>query len=182
MGPSDADSDLSEMTVTDRTVRIRNYSYALARLCAFSGALTAFGIISFLVIRGGGQWSDVVLSYSVVTPLVVWTAVIALRAAWWVDIAAWGMRVRYLVGHRDFPWREISNLRLRHETTYVDQGLVDIPLWRYRVLELEPIGSSRVVIVLNRREVPMAQRILDEFRRRRNRIAGRVKTGQHRPG
>jgi len=146
----------------DGIVRIRNYSYAVARLLAFGGALGAFALIGWLVASSaGGPWWHSVLALSIMGVPAGGTLRLALGAAWRIDIAPWGVRVRFLLGPGDFRWADLAWLRLGRATTYVDR-LPDIPLLRHRILELKPAAGHRIVVVLNRREARLMEDLLGQ--------------------
>ncbi len=143
-------------------MRIRNLNYAAARLIGAAGALSAVGLIAYMAGRTDPSWWTIALAGAVVVSLAAWACVVALRAAWWVEIRGEGIRVRFLLGRRELSWDEVAALRLTTETTYVDQGFVDVPWMRHRALEIALKDGRRVVVLVNRREREALKAILGE--------------------
>jgi len=135
---------------------IRNSNYALTRLIGLLVAVCTLGGLAWLAVAvSDAQWYVKGFCFAVPVTLVAVAGHAVTGAAWWVELGAEGVRVRYLHRHRTYRWRQIREVKLGTVIVYVYRtltGTIKIPFRRYPALILVPSRGRKITVLLNQRE------------------------------
>ena len=143
-------------------MRVTNYSYAATRLSGLIASLSACGLVIWLVTITDQDWTTRGVALAVVVALALGAFNAARKAAFWIEADDAGVEVRTLWRHRRYLWKDISDVRVEIEHTWITAG---VPFLWHRFLRFRASSGPEVAVRLSLSDKRRLERI-EAFRQR----------------
>ena len=131
--------------------RITNFRFALARLLVFLAAVVALCLLALIACRADqSAWQIRVMVVVFPLGLVIAAGYALAIAAWWIELGREGLRVRYLLGARDYPWPEVLVVK----PVRVDFAGGLTRLFRQRYVEFTVVKRRKIIVYVSKRDMP----------------------------